>query len=208
MFALHLIEDVDRQPLLLPHDYNQIRCITCWFELTDTKKIFFPKKKKFDMDCSEDIFWRLLLSVPTHCWVMRLMLGKFHVAKESFQLKSYVSNVVWWHLTPLIRVVSGAGLFGSGSGSGLKLTKISGLIWAGNVLFTLDEQKYNQNNLATSLNFSDQTSLSFFFGAWFGHQISFRVRAEFGIIFSGSGRVRTWSSRPVYNTAFDWYRSL
>ena len=54
-----------------------------------------------------------------------------------------------------IRVVSLAGLFGSGSG--LKLTKISGLIWAQDILFVLDAQKHNQNNLATLLNFSDQT---------------------------------------------------
>ena len=55
------------------------------------------------------------------------------------------------------RVVSQAGLFGSGSGSGLKLTKISGLIRAWDVLFVLGAQKYNQNNLAKLLNFSDLT---------------------------------------------------
>ena len=53
------------------------------------------------------------------------------------------------------RVVSRAGLFGSGSGP--KLTKISGLIRAWDVLFVLGAQKYNQNNLATLLNFSDLT---------------------------------------------------
>ena len=39
------------------------------------------------------------------------------------------------------RVISRAALFGLGSG--LKLTKISGLIRAGDVLFVLDAQKYN-----------------------------------------------------------------
>ena len=52
-----------------------------------------------------------------------------------------------------------------GSGSGLKLTKISGLIRAWDVLFALGAQKYNQNNLATLLNFSD---LRVFFGHDFG----------------------------------------
>ena len=54
-----------------------------------------------------------------------------------------------------IRVVSRAGLLESGSG--LKLTKISGLIRAWDVLFVLGAQKYNKNNLATLLNFSDLT---------------------------------------------------
>ena len=54
-----------------------------------------------------------------------------------------------------IRVVSRAGLFGSGSG--LKLTKILGLIRAWDVLFIFGAQKYNQNNLATLLNFSNLT---------------------------------------------------
>ena len=57
------------------------------------------------------------------------------------------------------RVVSRAGLLGSGSGpgSGPKLTKISGLIRARGELFVLCAQKYNQNNLAILLNFSDLT---------------------------------------------------
>ena len=53
------------------------------------------------------------------------------------------------------KVVSRAGLFGSGSGP--KLTKMSSLIRAWDVLFVLGAQKYNQNNLATLLNFSDLT---------------------------------------------------
>ena len=53
------------------------------------------------------------------------------------------------------RVVSRAGLFGSGSG--LKFTKMSGLIRALDVLFAISAQKYNQNNLVTLLNFSDLT---------------------------------------------------
>ena len=47
------------------------------------------------------------------------------------------------------------GLFGSGLG--LKLTKISGLIWAWDILFVLGAQKGNQTNLATLLNFSGLT---------------------------------------------------
>ena len=53
------------------------------------------------------------------------------------------------------KVVSQAGLFGSGSG--LKLTKSSGLILAWDWLFVLGAQKHNQNNLVTLLNFSDIT---------------------------------------------------
>ena len=52
-------------------------------------------------------------------------------------------------------VVSRAGLFGSGAG--LKLTKVSGLILAREVLFVLGAQKYNQNKLARLLNFSNRT---------------------------------------------------
>ena len=44
-----------------------------------------------------------------------------------------------------------------GSGSGLKLSKISGLIRAWDVLFVLGVQKYNQNYLATLLNSLDLT---------------------------------------------------
>ena len=69
---------------------------------------------------------------------------------------------------------------GFGPGSDVKLTKFSGLIRAWDVRFILGEQKYNQNNLTTLLNFSNPTSLLFFFRAWFGLQISFRVRAGFG----------------------------
>ena len=46
---------------------------------------------------------------------------------------------------------------GFGPGLGLKLTKISGLIRAWDVLFISGAQKYTQNNLATLLNFSDLT---------------------------------------------------
>ena len=53
------------------------------------------------------------------------------------------------------RVVSWSGIFGSGSG--LKLIEISGLIRAWAVLFVLGAQKCNQNNLATLLNSSDVT---------------------------------------------------
>ena len=51
----------------------------------------------------------------------------------------------------MLSVVSGAGLFGSGSG--LNLTKISGLIRAWDVLFVLDAQKHNQNRLGHFLIF-------------------------------------------------------
>ena len=55
-------------------------------------------------------------------------------------------------LSSLRRVLSRAGFFGLGLG--LKLTKISGLIRAKDVLLVLGAQKYNQNKLATLLNFS------------------------------------------------------
>ena len=58
------------------------------------------------------------------------------------------------------KVVSRAGLFRSGSG--LKLTTISGLVQARGVLFVLGAQKYNQNNLVTLLNFS-YTKFNFHF---------------------------------------------
>ena len=73
------------------------------------------------------------------------------------------------------RVASRAGFFGSGSG--LKLTKISGLCWAWYVLFVLGAQKYNQNNLATLLNFSDLIKLSGFFG----HDLIFKLVFVFGM---------------------------
>ena len=43
-------------------------------------------------------------------------------------------------------------------GFGIQVYKNFGLnIWARDVLFVLDAQKYNQNNLATLLNFLDLT---------------------------------------------------
>ena len=45
--------------------------------------------------------------------------------------------------------------FGFGPGSGLKLTKISGLNWAWDMFFVSRAQKYNKKNLATLLNFLD-----------------------------------------------------
>ena len=45
--------------------------------------------------------------------------------------------------------------FRVGFGFGPKVNKISGLFRARDVLFVLNAQKYNQNNLATLLNFSD-----------------------------------------------------
>ena len=44
-----------------------------------------------------------------------------------------------------------------GPGSGLNLTKILGLNRAWDLLFVLSAQKYNQNDLARLLNFSDLT---------------------------------------------------
>ena len=74
-----------------------------------------------------------------------------------------------------------AGRFGSsserfGPGLGLKLTKISVLIWAWDVFFVLGAQKCNQNKFATLLNFSDLTWLSVFFG----HDLGFRLVFGFG----------------------------
>ena len=92
---------------------------------------------------------------------------------------------------PYSRVLSRAGLFGSGSG--LKLTKISGLIGAWDVLFVSKAQKSNQNNLATLLDFWDLTWFRVFW-AWFGVYISFRVRAYvFGF---GPELVRPFTALP------------
>ena len=93
------------------------------------------------------------------------------------------------------RVVSRAGLFGSGSG--LKLTKISGLFRAWDVLFVLGAQKYNQINLATLMNFPDLTKLAGFFGHDLGFKLVFGFRPGSGLYF----RIRAWTSRPVYNSA-------
>ena len=71
-------------------------------------------------------------------------------------------------------------------GFGPKVDKISGLIRARDELFVLDAQKYNQNNLATLLNFSDLTKLL----AFFGHNLGFKLIFGFRLIFSGSGRIR------------------
>ena len=100
---------------------------------------------------------------------------------------------------PLIRVVSSAGLFGSGSnrfragssriraGLGPKVDKISGLIRAWAVLFVLGAQKYNQNNLVITLTFFRRNlTFVFFFRGWFGLEISFWVRAGFGPELVGS----------------------
>ena len=54
------------------------------------------------------------------------------------------------------------------------------------MLFVLSAQKYNQNNLATLLNFLDVLKHSGFFG----HDLGFKIVFGFGFIFSGSGRVR------------------
>ena len=94
---------------------------------------------------------------------------------------------------------------GFGPGSGLKLKKILGLIRAWDVLFGLGAQKYNQNNLATLLNFSDLTSLSLFFG----HDLSFKLAFGFG---SGSGlyfRVRAGFGPELVGpfTTLVWGRS-
>ena len=99
-------------------------------------------------------------------------------------------------LTIQARVVSRAFRVGFGPGSGLKLTKISGLIRAWDVHFVLGVQKNNQNNLAILLNFLDLTQISFFFG----HNLGFKLIFGFGLIVSGLGRVRAWTCRPVYNS--------
>ena len=53
------------------------------------------------------------------------------------------------------------------------------------MLFVLGAQKYNQNNLTTLLNFSDQPQLSGFFG----HELGFKLVFGLGLIFSGLGQV-------------------
>ena len=63
--------------------------------------------------------------------------------------------------------------FGFGPGSGLKLTKILGLIWAWDLIRVFGSQKFNQNNLATLLSFSDLIQLSGFFGLDLGFKLLF-----------------------------------
>ena len=54
------------------------------------------------------------------------------------------------------------------------------------MLFVLGALKYYQNNLAALLNFLVLTCLLRFFG----HDLGFKLVFGFGLIFSGSGRVR------------------
>ena len=54
------------------------------------------------------------------------------------------------------------------------------------MVFVLGAQKYNQDNLATLPNFSDQPQLAGFFG----HNLGFKLVFGFGFIFSGLSRVR------------------
>ena len=81
-----------------------------------------------------------------------------YLAKEVDFSKMLTTNQAFSELYDVIR----AGLFGSGSG--LKLTKILGLIRAWDVLFVLGAQKCNQNNLPILQNFSDPTYFLGFFG--------------------------------------------
>ena len=76
------------------------------------------------------------------------------IAQFLIGTQTYISTLIFtnWH-----RVVSRAFRVGFGPGSGLKLTTISGLIRTRDVLFLFGTQNYNQNNLATLLNFSDLT---------------------------------------------------
>ena len=65
----------------------------------------------------------------------------FEILKDTQAYTLIILQSVW------IRVISQAGLFKSGLGR----------VRACDVLFFLGAQKYNQNNLATLLNFSDLT---------------------------------------------------
>ena len=70
-------------------------------------------------------------------------------------LKTLNQTVKHLESLQIIRVVSRTWLFGLGSGLGRvgpKVDKISGLVRTWNVLFVLDVQKYNLNNLAALLN--------------------------------------------------------
>ena len=75
------------------------------------------------------------------------------------QLTRVVSRAgLFGAVSQLTRVVSRVGLFGLGSaGFGPKVDKIYGLAPAWDELFVLGAQKYNQNNLASLLNFSELT---------------------------------------------------
>ena len=93
----------------------------------------------------------------------RLHWSNFMVKKASIhewpqrQFKLIVGAVVHWHQS-----------YKSGRafrvGFGPKVDKNSRLIRAWDVLFVLGAQKYNQNNLATLLNFQTQLNFLFFLG--------------------------------------------
>ena len=79
---------------------------------------------------------------------------------------------------------------------GPKVAKIMCVIRGWNVLFVLRAQKYNKKNSAITLSFF-KPNLTFGF---FGYDLGFKIVFGFGLIFSGSGRVQAWTSRPVYNS--------
>ena len=84
----------------------------------------------------------------------------------------------------LDRVVGRAGLFGSGSG--LKLTKNFGLNSCLRRAFCLRCTKIYTKELGNIANCFRSNFVFGFFRTWFELQINFRVRAGFGLIFSGS----------------------
>ena len=95
-------------------------------------------------------------SPPKKNSLIQQLLWEILIGFHSSKLPVTSLALAGWLINSQIRVISRARLFGSGSG--LKLTKILGLIWAWDVLFALiGAQKYNQNNLATLLKFSDLT---------------------------------------------------
>ena len=85
-----------------------------------------------------DSYHLLFIQKWTHFWskIVALWLSYFSEDLSVFLL-----------ILLQLRVVSQTGLFRSGSG--LKLTKILGLIRAWNVIFVLNAQKYDQNYWAT-----------------------------------------------------------
>ena len=98
-------------------------------------------------------FWNTVFSVMLHfkpCQVLIIFSINFspiffYIMKRYWQYTEQSSKSGW-----AFRV-------GFRSGSGLKLTKILCLIRVWDVLFVLGAQKYNQNNLATLLDFLDLT---------------------------------------------------
>ena len=99
------------------------------------------------MQSKHDFWSGLLLSMAQHLFILCSVCAKIRLRHSCQKNKATYS-----------RDVSRTGVSGRvWAGFGPKLDKISSLFRARNVLFVVGAQNYNQNNLATLLNFSDLT---------------------------------------------------